>query len=118
MVLTDTLKKAHQFFPRKQAIVCGGRRWTYQEFYDRIRRLSICLKGLDVKKDDKAAILLPNCHCYLEAYYGIAQIGAISVPINHRLSPGEIAFILEDSESKILIADPMFQKQIDSIRER
>ena len=116
MVLTDTLKKAYQFFPKKQAIVCGGRRWTYQEFYDRIRRLSICLKELGVKKDDKVAILLPNCHCYLEAYYGIAQIGAISVPINHRLSPGEIAFILEDSESKILIADPMFQKQIDSIR--
>ena len=79
-------------------------------------RLSICLKGLGVKKDDKVAILHPNCHCYLEAYYGIAQIGAISVPINHRLSPGEIAFILEDSESKILIADPMFQKQMDSIR--
>ena len=60
-------------------------------------------------KDDKVAILHPNCHYFLEAYYGIAQIGAISVPINYRLSPKEIAFILQDSESKILIADPMFQ---------
>ena len=116
MILTDTLKKAYKFYPRKSAIVCGGKRWTYQEFYERVQRLSIYLKGLGVGKDDKIAILLPNCHHFLEAYYGIAQIGAISVPINHRLSPREIAFILEDSESKILIADPMFQKQVDSIR--
>ncbi len=116
MILTDTLKKAYKFFPQKEAIECGGSRWTYQEFYDRVHRLSIYLRGLSVEKGDKVAILLPNCHCFLEAYYGIAQVGAVSVPINFRLSPGEIAFILEDSESKILIADPVFRKQVDSIR--
>ncbi len=118
MILTDTLKKAYKFFPQKEAIVCGGRRWTYREFYDRIRRLSICLKDLGVGKEDKVAILLPNCHYFLEAYYGIAQIGAVSVPINTRLSPGEIAYILEDSESKILIADPMFERQVNAVREK
>ena len=116
MILTETLKKAIKFFPGKQAIVCEGKRWTYQEFYDRINHLSHCLKRLGVGKDDKVAILHPNCHYFLETYYGIAQIGAISVPINYRLSPREIAFILQDSESKILIADPMFQEQMDSIR--
>ncbi len=118
MILTDTLKKAYKFFPQKEAVVCGGRRWTYQQFYDRILRLSICLKGLGVGKNDKVAVLLPNCHYFLEAYYGVAQIGAISVPINYRLSPGEIAFILEDSESKILIVDPMFEKKVEAIREK
>ena len=62
------------------------------------------------------AILHPNCHYFLEAYFGISQLGAVAVPINYRLSPQEIAFILQDSDSKILIADPLFQKQIDSIR--
>ena len=118
MILTETLKKACEFFPKKEAIICGGKRWTYQEFYDRIRRLSVCLKDLGVGKDDKVAILLPNCHYFLEAYYGIAQIGAISVPINYRLSPGEVAFILEDSESRVLIADPIFEKQVEVIREK
>ena len=108
--------KALKFFPQKQAIVCGEKRYTYQEFYDRVNRLSHCLKDLEIGKDDKIAILHPNCHYFLEAYYGIAQIGAISVPINYRLSPREIAFILQDSESKILIADPMFQRQVDPIR--
>src|SRR4030042_1929066 len=117
MILTETLKKAHKFFPNKQAIVCGGKRWTYGEFFDRINRLSHFLRSLGMRKDDKVAILHPNCHTFLEAYYGTAQMGAISVPINYRLSPKEIAFILRDSESKILIADPMFQKIVDSIRE-
>jgi fatty-acyl-CoA synthase len=117
MILTETLKKAHKFFPQKQAIVCGRKRWTYQELYDRVSRLSRSLKAFGMRKDDKVAILHPNCHSFLEAYYGIAQIGATSVPINYRLSPREIAFILQDSESKILISDPMFQKSVDSIRE-
>ena len=116
MILTEPLMKALKFFPQKQAIVCGEKRYTYQEFYDRVNRLSHCLKDLEIGKDDKIAILHPNCHYFLEAYYGIAQIGAISVPINYRLSPREIAFILQDSESKILIADPMFQRQVDPIR--
>jgi fatty-acyl-CoA synthase len=117
MILTETLKKAVKLFPQKQAIVCGEKHWTYQEFCSRINRLSHCLKDFGMKKDDKVAILLPNCHTFLEAYYATAQIGAISVPINYRLSPGEIAFILQDSESKILIADSMFKNQVGPIRE-
>ena len=116
MILTETLRKARQLFPHKPAIVCGGKRWTYKEFYDRTSRFSVYLKDLEVAKDDKVAILHRNCHYYLESYYAISQIGAVSVPINYRLSPAEISFILHDSEAKVLIADPMFKKQVDSIR--
>jgi acyl-CoA synthetase (AMP-forming)/AMP-acid ligase II len=116
MVLTETLAKAVKLFPKKQAIVCGEKRWTYQEFYNRINSLSHLLKDFGVQKGDKVAILHPNCHTFLEAYYAIPQIGAISVPINYRLSPKEIAFILEDSDSKVLIADSIFKNQIDPIR--
>lgn len=118
MNLTETLNKASKLFPEKQAIVCGGKRWTYRGFRERINRFSHCLKTFGIDKDDKVAVLHPNCHYFLEVYYGIAQIGAISVPINTRLSPGEIAFLLQDSESKILISDPAFQKQVDPIREK
>ena len=118
MILTETLKKASKLFPQKEAVVCGGKRWTYRGFHERVNRLSGSLNSLGINKDDKVAVLLPNCHYFLEAYYGIAQIGAVSVPINIRLSPGEIAFILQDSESKVLISDPVYQKQIDPIRDK
>ena len=116
MILTHTLRKALKLFPRKQAIVCGAKRWTYEEFSNRINRLSHCLMGFGIKKDDKVAILHPNCHVFLEAYYAVPQVGAISVPINHRLSGREIAFILQDSESRVLIADSTFKSQIDPVR--
>jgi acyl-CoA synthetase (AMP-forming)/AMP-acid ligase II len=116
MVLNETLAKAVKLFPRKRAIVCRGKHWTYQEFSGRIYQLSRCLKGFGLKKNDKVAILHPNCHIFLEAYYAIPQIGAVSVPINTRLSPREIAFILQDSESRVLIADSMFKNQLDPIR--
>jgi len=116
MVLSEILKKASKFFPKKEAIICGGKRWTYEEFHSRVNRLSRFLVKLGVRKDDKVAILHPNCHYFLEAYYGIMQIGAISVPINYRLSGREIAFILQDSESRVLIVDPAFEEQVDSIR--
>jgi fatty-acyl-CoA synthase len=116
VLLTETLAKAVKLFPCKRAVVCGGRDWTYQEFCDRVQQLSRCLKRIGIKKEDKVAILHPNCHTFLEAYYAIPQIGAISVPINTRLSPGEIAYILQDSESKLLIADSMFKHLLDPIR--
>ncbi len=116
MILPDTLRKALKLFPRKQAIVCGEGRWTYQEFWHRINRLSHGLKHFGIGKDDRVAILHPNCHAFLEAYYAIPLIGAISVPINYRLSPREIAFILKDSDSKVLIADSMFEDHVPPIR--
>ncbi len=115
-MLTETLAKAVKLFPRKRAIVCGGRHWTYQEFGGRVHQLSRCLKRIGLKQEDKVAILHPNCHTFLEAYYAIPQIGAVSVPINTRLSSGEIAFILKDSESKLLIADSMFRNHLEPIQ--
>jgi len=116
MLLTETLAKAVKLFPQKRAVVCCGKDWTYLEFYQRVHRLSRSLKGFGIKKGDKVAVLHPNCHTFLEAYYGIPQIGATSVPINTRLSPGEIAFILKDSESKLLIADAMYKDRLAPIR--
>lgn len=117
MIIPDTIKKALKLFPQKEGIVCGSHKLTYQEFYNRVNLLSNCLKKYGIKKDDRVSILHPNCHYFLEAYYGISNIGAVSVPINYRLSPKEIAFIINDSDSKILISDPQFANVIDSVRD-
>ncbi|MCL5807216.1 MAG: long-chain-fatty-acid--CoA ligase [Deltaproteobacteria bacterium] len=116
MLLIDTLKKAYQFFPRKEAIVCGGRRWTYGEFFGRLNRFSHYLKEAGIVKGDRIAILHPNCHYFLEAYYAIALRGAAAVPLNFRLSSGEIRLIMNDSGARILIAAPRFRQMVEQIR--
>jgi acyl-CoA synthetase (AMP-forming)/AMP-acid ligase II len=113
--LGDTLKKAQKFYASKPAIVCGGHRWTYGEFFDRVTRLSLYLAASGIKCGGKVAILHPNCHYFLETYYAITRIGAVCVPINVRLSSAEMAFILTHSESQALVADPLFKGQVDAV---
>lgn len=116
MLLADTLKKAYQFFPEKKAIVCGGRRWTYGEFFGRLSRLSHFLWKAGMEKGDRIAILHPNCHCFLEAYYAIALRGAAAVPLNYRLSARELALIMNDAGVRVLIVDPRFGQIVEEIR--
>ncbi|MBI4633096.1 MAG: long-chain-fatty-acid--CoA ligase [Deltaproteobacteria bacterium] len=112
MLLADTLKKAHKFFADKETIVCGGKRWTYGEFFTRVYRLSRFLRERGVSKGDRVAILHQNCHYFLETYYAVIWIGAVCVPLNHRLSGGEIAFILKDAEAEVLVVHPRFRELI------
>ncbi len=116
MILTEMLNKAKKLYPQKVAIRCGEHLYTYHEFARRINALACGLRDSGVGKDDKVAVLLPNCHYFLEIYFAVAQIGAVSVPLNFRLSPGELSYILTDSEAKVLIADPSFSKSVISIR--
>lgn len=116
MILADSLKKAHKFFPHKKAVVCGGRSWTYKEFFERINAFSAFLRTEGVKKGDRIAILHPNCHYYLESYYAIALIGAIAVPLNHRLSAAELTFIMNDSGAALLVSDQKFIHIVQQVR--
>lgn len=116
MILTEMLNKAKKLYPQKVAIRCGNHLYTYREFAQRINALACGLRDLGVGRDDKVAVLLPNCHHFLEIYFAVAQIGAVSVPLNFRLSAGELSYILTDSEAKVLIVDPSFGASVKAIR--
>lgn len=116
MILTEMLNKAKKLHPQKEAVRCGDHVFTYREFARRINALACVLSESGVARNDKVAVLLPNCHRFLEIYFAVAQIGAVSVPLNFRLSPGELSYILTDSEAKVLIVDPSFSPTVKSIR--
>lgn len=97
--------RAAELFGRKEAIVCGEKRFTYQEFSRRCDRFSAALLGLGVEPGDRVAFLSPNCHRLLEAYYAVPQIGAILLPLNARLTPAEIIPILRDAGPRLLFYD-------------
>jgi fatty-acyl-CoA synthase len=115
MILTESLQKAKKIFGKKEAIICGNDRLSYTEVVNRVNGLSLFLLSKKVRKRKRVAILLPNNHYFLEAYYAIANLGAIAVPLNYRLSGSELAYIIEDSESHILIADREFSSLVASI---
>jgi acyl-CoA synthetase (AMP-forming)/AMP-acid ligase II len=114
MPLNELLPKALKLFPHREAVVCGDLRMDYRNFASRVWKLCHGLTSLGVERNDRVAVLHENCHVFLEAYFAAAHLGAILVPLNYRLSPRELAMILNDSGSRILIAQATF---LDRVRE-
>jgi fatty-acyl-CoA synthase len=108
--------RAEAVYGGKTGIVDGDVRLTYREYGGRCDRLSNALAGLGVKRGDRVAWLGYNSHQLLEAYYGVVQMGAVLLPLNIRLSPAEIAFILSDSESVVLFYNRDFMPIVDGVR--
>lgn len=110
------LRYAEQQFPKKKAVVCGDERLTYAQFADRVWRLAGAIRKLGVNPGDRVALLSGNCHRLLEAYYGVLEAGAVLLPLNIRLAPAELAFILNDSGAKLLFLQQQFMGMVDSFR--
>jgi fatty-acyl-CoA synthase len=115
MPLDELLPKAVKLYPKKEAVACGDLRLDYGSFAERVWRLANGLESLGLQKGDRAAILHENCHVFLEAYFAAAHLGLILVPLNFRLSPRELAMILIDSGSKVLIAQNKFRDKVEDL---
>jgi len=116
MSVVKGLKQSLENYPEKVAAICGDTRLSFQELDERVNRLSSALSGLGLKKTDRISVLSFNCHRFLELYYGIAQLGAVVVPINFRLQPPEIKYIVNHSGSKAIAVDPALVSLIEPIR--
>jgi fatty-acyl-CoA synthase len=72
-------------------------RYTFRELDERVNRLAHGLASLGVRAGDRVALMMRNCHEYLEVQWAAARLGAIAVQIGYRLKPPEVAYILEHS---------------------
>ncbi len=109
-------RRAVEQYGKKIGVVCGSERFTYRQFGERADRLSRALTDAGVVRGDRVAFLSYNCHRLLEAYYGVVQMGGVLLPLNIRLSPAELAFILNDSEASILFFDPDFARLVEAFK--
>lgn len=105
MILTEILSRAAAAYPDKPAVICGGVRLNYSKVAGRVSRLSSALARLGVGPGERVALLHRNCHRALEAYFGALHAGAVLVPLNYRLTASDLAYIIDDTESRVLIAD-------------
>jgi fatty-acyl-CoA synthase len=111
MSLNELLPKAVRLYPEKEAVVCGDLRMTYRELAARVWRLAQGFLDLGIEINDRVAVLHENTHEFLEAYFAAAHLGIILVSLNHRLSAKELTGILNDSESRMLIAQGAFYEK-------
>jgi fatty-acyl-CoA synthase len=91
--------------PDRSLTVFDGKTTTYAEMADRARALAGGLHGNGVQPGDVVALLSYNRPEFLETMFAASYLGAIVMPINWRLAPAEIRYILEHSEARALVCD-------------
>jgi len=104
------LPRAAHLYADRLAVWDGEVRYSFAELLGRTQRLAGALAAMGVGRGDRVAILDANSHRYLEAYYACAHAGAVLVPLNSRLSPREVDYVLNEAGAKVmLVAAPFFE---------
>ena len=112
----DFQRRARSLYADREAVVDGSMRLTYGQFGDRCDRWSAALQRLGVAKSDRIAYISPNTHSQLESFYAVPQVGAVLVPINFRLKPREIEYIIQHSGSTVVCAHADYLEAVETVR--
>ncbi len=83
----DFARRTRRLHGSREAVVDGGLRLSYEQFFDRCDRWSSALQQLGVARGDRVATIAPNTHAQLESFSAVPQLGAVLVPVNYRLAP-------------------------------
>ena len=112
MIPGDIIRRTAVSYPHKVGVIFGDQKYTWQGVNTRVNRLANGLLKLGLQKQDKVAILCPNCNQYLEFYLAISKAGLVGVPLNYRFIGKELALLINHSEAKVLITS---QDYIDTL---
>ena len=93
----------------------GSTTLSWGEVYDRARRVAYALGRAGVGPGDRVAFLDRNGSEYFEVLFGCALLGAVSVAVNWRLAPAEIAAIVEDAGTPILFYGPDYAAAVKEV---
>ncbi len=89
---------------------------TFAQWNERSNSLANALLGLGLVKGDRVALLAYNCIEWLELYVALAKAGLIAVPINFRLRPPEIEFIVANCEARAMVVQDALLESIEPVR--
>jgi fatty-acyl-CoA synthase len=98
-------------YPDTEALVdvSGGQRWTYAELNIEIDCVASGLMAADIQRGDRVAIWAPNCPEWTILQYATAKIGAILVAINPAYRTHELAYVLRQSGTRLLVSATSFK---------
>jgi acyl-CoA synthetase (AMP-forming)/AMP-acid ligase II len=108
--LAGVERNSHRFASRPALHdPAGGRRWTYSELWADTGRLASGLAQAGVEPGDAVVLQLFNSPEFVLSWLAVQRLGAIAAPINFRLSPGEVAHVLDDSRPSAFLYDASLQ---------
>lgn len=117
--------RLHDFFdfharehPENEFASQDGRSVTYAQAEAEVNRLANALCASGLEKGDRVAILSKNSIEYCLIYLGCSKAGVALAPLNYRLAPPELAYIINDSQSQLLFVAQEYLGAIDGIRDQ
>lgn len=112
----DLIERNARYYPTREAFVCGDRRVTHAAYAERARRLASGLYLLGLRRQERLAILAMNCLEFFEVYAAAEVASYVAAPINCRLAPAEIVYMLRDSGAKVLIFEARYVAVVEKLR--
>jgi len=90
-------------------------RYNYKKAYERIQRLANALIEMGVKPGDRIGVIEWNTYRHFELYFAIAGIGAVVLQLNLRLSPTDLAYVINHSEAKLIFVGDTLLKVVEAV---
>jgi acyl-CoA synthetase (AMP-forming)/AMP-acid ligase II len=116
LVYARQLLPAVQTNASRVAFFDGDYSATYAQHLERVERLSAALSGLGIGRGDRFAVMALNSHQFLECYHAAFLGAGVINPLNLRLAPKELEYILSDSETTVCFTDAFFAPVVDKVR--
>lgn len=101
MLLNDIIQKHPA---DKTAFIFKDQYTTYGEFRKKVMDWAVFLQSKGVKRGDRIGLFSKNSTDFVAAYFAVVRAGAIVVPFNFQLIAPEVAYIVKDTEMKMLLA--------------
>lgn len=120
MLYGDWIGRWGRSSPDQEALVdtIQNRRYTYGQLAKEVHRMVHFLDSLEIRKGDRVAVLSFNRTEYLTLFFATSRLGAILVPLNIRLAPGEFVYYLEDSTPKAIFFDQDHQTIVEKMKSK
>ncbi|MEJ8858281.1 long-chain-fatty-acid--CoA ligase [Variovorax robiniae] len=116
MSLTHPLHKGRREKPNDNAVVSGNTRLSFGQFADRVARLGAALQRLGMRSGDRVGMMSLNSHRFVEYFFGTWWGGGVINPVNIRWNPKEVAYSLDDCDTRILLVDDLFAPMAAELR--
>ena len=108
LTIGEALRCSAARWPGSEFVIGEGERIVYSDVNARVDRLASGLLQLGVGHGDKVAVWLTNSPWWVLTWLACCRIGAMVVCINTRYKVDEVAFILKQSDAKVLVAMPRY----------
>jgi fatty-acyl-CoA synthase len=109
--LADLLCEQAERYRTAPAVICGDRVLSYTDLAEHAGRIAAGLREMEVRRGDRVGLLINNRAEWLEAFFGATILGAVVVAFSTWSKRDELAWLLEDSDVRVLVALDRFGDQ-------